>query len=315
MLGQRFAARLAVACCMMLFVSAGAQAQFRFVAANGSDANPCSRTKPCRTLQAGINATPPGGEVQILNSGEYGAAVINKAVTISADGVAATILGAAGGSGISVTAAGPVVLRGLLVAGGGVSATGINIAGPAVVHIERCEIERFAQSGIALSGADTSLTVSNSVSRANGGDGLLASGAATTSITIESSRFENNGGDGLFVAGGQSTVTHSVTSGNEDFGIQQDGGRMNLTWTTSANNGASGVVLGGGAEMTLERVVIRGNAGAGLSVPPNSLARISNSVVTDNTAGILNNSGTVETRGNNTITDSVSGTLTAIPGT
>jgi len=57
---------LLVAC--MSFPSM-AEAEIRYVAATGRDANPCTQTAPCKTLQRGIDVTPGGGELRVLSSG------------------------------------------------------------------------------------------------------------------------------------------------------------------------------------------------------------------------------------------------------
>ena len=61
-----------------------------FVSGLGSDANPCTRTAPCRTFQVAHNAVDANGEVLALDSAGYGTLTITKNVTISGDGVEAT---------------------------------------------------------------------------------------------------------------------------------------------------------------------------------------------------------------------------------
>jgi hypothetical protein len=86
--------RLSFVCtCLLMFAStARAQGIIRFVASYGNDDNPCTRTAPCRSLQAGVIATPVGPELQVIDSAGYGPNVtITKSITISAEGVQATI--------------------------------------------------------------------------------------------------------------------------------------------------------------------------------------------------------------------------------
>src|SRR2546430_13238022 len=61
-----------------------------FVSGLGSDANPCTRTAPCRTFQMAHDTVDPNGEVLALDSAGYGTLTITKNVTISAEGVEAT---------------------------------------------------------------------------------------------------------------------------------------------------------------------------------------------------------------------------------
>ena len=316
--------RLALLCLALAAFPAVAEAQMviRFVASYGSDANDCTRTRPCRTLQRGVDATPAGSELQVLDSGSYGpTASITKSITISAEGVTATLFNPDDTSTITVNnPTAVVVLRGLTLSGGGSGQRGLDVTEAAALYVERCEFERFTGDGIRLQFADTSLYIKHSVSRANGNDGLLVNGNGTTArVTVEESRFENNAGDGLDIDGVESVVTRTVTSGNGSDGIEQSSGRMTVSWTTSAQNN-NGYNVGFGGQMTLEYVAARGNTGSGFSVSVTgaSVGRVSNSVFTNNGIGITNN-GTVETRQNNTVagntTDLTGNALTPISGT
>ena len=46
---------------------AGAQASRTWVSGVGDDANPCSRTAPCKTFAGAISKTAPGGEIDALD--------------------------------------------------------------------------------------------------------------------------------------------------------------------------------------------------------------------------------------------------------
>ena len=82
-----------------------AQVQRTFVSGAGNDANPCSRTAPCRTFGAAMAQTNAGGEVYVLDSAGYGPFTINKSVSIVAPlGVTAGI-SVFSGDGIDINAA------------------------------------------------------------------------------------------------------------------------------------------------------------------------------------------------------------------
>jgi hypothetical protein len=66
---------------------AQAQATRTWVSGVGDDANPCSRTAPCKTFAGAISKTAPGGEIDALDPGGFGALTITKSITI--DGAAA----------------------------------------------------------------------------------------------------------------------------------------------------------------------------------------------------------------------------------
>src|SRR5436309_12335213 len=62
--------------------SGGAQAQATrtWVSGVGDDANPCSRTAPCKTFAGAISKTAAGGEIDALDPGGFGAVTITKAI-------------------------------------------------------------------------------------------------------------------------------------------------------------------------------------------------------------------------------------------
>src|SRR5262245_30952985 len=73
---------------------AHAQATRTWVSGVGDDANPCSRTAPCRTFAGAISKTVAHGEISVLDPGGYGAVTITKSITLSGDGTLAGITGA-----------------------------------------------------------------------------------------------------------------------------------------------------------------------------------------------------------------------------
>src|ERR1051326_9191666 len=69
-----------------LFLCAGiasAQASRTRVSGVGDDANPCSRTAPCKTFAGAISKTAAAGEINCLDPGGFGAVTITKSMTIS----------------------------------------------------------------------------------------------------------------------------------------------------------------------------------------------------------------------------------------
>ena len=94
-----------------------AQATRTWVSGVGNDANPCSRTAPCKTFAGAISKTAAGGEINCLDPGGFGTVNITKSITIDAAGRMAAIL-ASDTNGIIVNGAGIVVnLRGLSING------------------------------------------------------------------------------------------------------------------------------------------------------------------------------------------------------
>src|SRR2546423_3383293 len=63
-----------------------AQASRTWVSGVGDDANPCSRTAPCKTFAGAILKTAAGGEIDALDPAGFGALTITKAITIDGGG-------------------------------------------------------------------------------------------------------------------------------------------------------------------------------------------------------------------------------------
>src|SRR4051795_963528 len=78
-----------------------AQATRTWVSGVGDDANPCSRTAPCKTFAGAISKTADKGEINVIDPGGFGAVTITKSMTIDGGGTFASIL-AAGSFGISI---------------------------------------------------------------------------------------------------------------------------------------------------------------------------------------------------------------------
>jgi len=141
---------------LMLLALPGAafgQATRTWVSGVGDDANPCSRTAPCKTFAGAISKTAAGGEMNIIDPGGFGGVTINKSLTIRGRGGTAGAL-VSGTNAIVVNAAATdkVVIDGLDINGIGTGAqtslTGIKILSAKQVIIRRNEIYRF-RAGIA----------------------------------------------------------------------------------------------------------------------------------------------------------------------
>src|SRR4029077_10438983 len=92
-------------------VPAHAQATRTWVSGVGSDANPCSRTAPCKTFAGAISKTAPGGEIDALDPGGFGAVTITKAITLDGGGGQVASVLVSGTPGITVAAGASDVVR------------------------------------------------------------------------------------------------------------------------------------------------------------------------------------------------------------
>src|SRR6516165_8271388 len=96
---------------VMWTAPASAQATRTWVSGVGDDANPCSRTAPCKTFAGAISKTAAGGEIDALDPGGFGALTITKSITIDGGGGQVASVLVAGTNGIVVAAgAGDVVI-------------------------------------------------------------------------------------------------------------------------------------------------------------------------------------------------------------
>jgi hypothetical protein len=151
-----------------------------WVSSTGDDANPCSRVAPCRTFTGAMAKTAPYGEVNCLDSGDFGPGFrVLESITISCEGVFAGVdMSADNGGGGAVVSAGPtdvVVLRGLsfnALQSAQPAPIGILIYQAGSVVIDHCfinNVHKFVSpplvgSGIELyTDSDTRLTVIDTV--------------------------------------------------------------------------------------------------------------------------------------------------------
>ncbi|MEA2473002.1 MAG: hypothetical protein QOE06_917 [Thermoleophilaceae bacterium] len=154
--------------------SASAQATRTWVSGVGDDANPCSRTAPCKTFAGAISKTAAGGEINCLDPGGFGGVTITKSLTIKCHYTEGGVL-VSGTNAIVINAAATdkVTLRGLDINGIGTgtqtSLVGIKILSAKVVNIVDNEIYRF-QSGISIvpSSPDTKVLVARNHIHDNG---------------------------------------------------------------------------------------------------------------------------------------------------
>src|ERR1700692_3602043 len=98
-----FVIGVAISLCAMTS-AAQAQATRTWVSGVGDDANPCSRTAPCKTWARAIAKTAPGGELDALDPGVFGALTITKSIILDGGGGQVASVLVAGTNGINVAA-------------------------------------------------------------------------------------------------------------------------------------------------------------------------------------------------------------------
>jgi hypothetical protein len=295
--------------------AAYAQVTRTWVSGVGDDANPCSRTAPCKTFAGAISKTAVDGEINVLDPGSFGAVTITKPITISSECFEAGVL-ASGTNGIVVSvpnATDVVVLRGLDIEGAGTGLNGISVIGSGIVHVDKCKINHFTQNGInfAPSSGTTALHVSDTIIiNSNGGNisfaGVLVrpTSGASANVDIDGAKFENNA-NGVFADGGGGGNIMNV----------------NVRESKVANSSNCGIVAATGGpaiQMTVDRTAVIFSVNVGVaSSGAAATVRIGNSTVAHNLTGVAALGGsTIQSFKNNQIAGNLAdGTpIAAVPG-
>jgi hypothetical protein len=140
--------------------SAFGQASRTWVSGVGDDANPCSRTAPCKTFPGAISKTAAKGEINVLDPGGFGQLTINKSITVKAEGhIAGVVSSSANGINITAGVNDKVKITGLDINGLGTSTNGIRVNQAKSVSIRNSEIYEFAQNGIAVQPTNVGMQV------------------------------------------------------------------------------------------------------------------------------------------------------------
>lgn len=223
---------------------AHAQATRTWVSGVGDDANPCSRTAPCKTFAGAISKTATGGEINVLDPGGFGGVTITKSITIRSDSIEAGVL-VSGTNAIIVNAPtnSNVVLDGLDIEGLGTGLAGVRIIQAGVVYIRKSSIRNFTGNAVDLQGQVNARVVVEDCSIRNNGGGVNVQGAGGVSNTA-------------FVLG--TTIESSV-----NFAVQIAGpGNVVISRNRLIGTGPKLVISGGGQIVSYGDNVIRGGTTA-----------------------------------------------------
>src|SRR5947207_5801382 len=188
---------------VVIFLSsteARAQATRTWVSGVGDDANPCSRTAPCKTFAGAISKTAAGGEIDALDPAGYGGVTITKAITIDGGGGQVASILVSGTNGVNVQAGptGVVVLRNLRINGiegaGSGGLNGIRYLSGASLHVENCYIFGFTGDGInvATSAANAAIFVNDTFLTNNSNGIQIAPTAGNVRSMLVRVRAEDN---------------------------------------------------------------------------------------------------------------------------
>jgi hypothetical protein len=273
---------------------AQAQATRTWVSGVGDDANPCSRTAPCKTFAGAISKTAAGGEINCIDPGGFGGVTITKSMTIDCANTEAGVL-VSGTTGIIVNAGinDNVTLRGLDIIGTVAvpSLNGINFLNGAALIVERCVIREFQAAGTNGFGilfqpsgtaelyvTDTDITFNGSGST---GGAIMVRPTGSGSATAIISRVQAKNNASGYTADSSSTsalasfyVRESVAAGNTGAGFSS---------VSTAASGTSGITID-------QSVSYRNGVGINAAGPKSAIV-INMTTVTANTGAGLNASG------------------------
>jgi len=268
----------------ILLAPAAAQAQSTrtFVASYGDDAQPCSRTAPCRTFATAFDRTATNGEINVIDTGSYGPITITRSMKLRGRGtVAGVIVNAGSAVTINAGASDRVAISGLDINGLTTGTNGIRVLQAGKVTVDDVQIFGFTFAGVDFepSNAGARLSVSRSTIYDN-----RSSGATTGSALVV-----QPSGSGS----GRATVSDTEMHHN-DFGVAASGmaqeAVINITRSTISDSVAG--VFANGA---------------------NALVRLSATDVLDSQLGLfIGNSAQIISSGNNNINgNGVNGTPTS----
>jgi hypothetical protein len=283
---------------------AQAQATRTWVSGVGDDANPCSRTAPCKTFAGAISKTAAGGEISVLDPGGFGAVTITKSITINGTGTLAGILNA-GSTGILVNAGASdtVVIRNVSIHGANTGLNGIRVASVGELYVQQCWIQNQAGDGIDISPSlnPAKVMVQHTSILNNTGNGiqLIPTGGATVRLTIEESDISGNNSNGVDVAGNTNQVSvynsRMTFNGANGLLVQLTSSTANIEGSFIAYNqtGVTSGLAGQNPVIRLSGNMITGNTNNGVT-----------SLGTGTNVGFFNNT-IVNNGGNNTVSSSV----------
>jgi len=249
-----------------------AQATRTWVSGVGDDANPCSRTAPCKTFAGAIAKTAAHGEINVLDPGGFGAVTITKSITIDGGGsIAGVLVSGTNGIVISAGATDLVVLRNLDMDGLNTGLDGIKILGAGSVILENDDIYEFTQNGVEVAvtaATPTQISIDNCrIDDTTLAGVLVNSTSATASVSIDGLRAYRTFSP---IVGNTNSSIH-VANSDLAFGrngIKQDAASSTITVSNSQlSNFTTNALFGfGGAKMFVSGTTFAQN---NTSVAPN----------------------------------------------
>lgn len=277
-------------------IAVDAQATRTWVSGVGDDANPCSRTAPCKTFAGAISKTATNGEINCLDPAGYGAVTVTKSITIDCEDTQGSIL-SAGTNGIIVNITAGTdskkafKLRGVSINGAGTGINGIRILAANSVTIEDGVIDGVTSHGISIE---------------------TTSGTPKVSVDRMSIRSNTNNGINTFISGGTLSLAISnsqITSTATGINLSSNT-KATVRSSTIANNTTG--LLAFNADLNIFDCMISGNT-TGINSSTGGNVRISGNVITSNGTGLTTSGGNIFSSNNNQVDgNTTNGSITGL---
>jgi hypothetical protein len=280
---------------------AHAQATRTWVSGVGDDANPCSRTAPCKTFAGAISKTAEGGEIDVLDPGGFGSVTITKAMTLdgthgsgfgsilNAGNIAGIIINVTGGTFVNTAV---VTLRSLYFqaasqspSGTGSSSNGINYLKADRVNVFDCHFENEGNSGIRMALATTGSLFVQDCEFTNVVTGITATTSSGTAL----------------VAANRISVQHSTS------GVVLSGNALGMVTESYFGRliGGSALQAGNGSTLDISHTKIIANSN-GINAVAGSTVRVNECEIFDNTNGFTGTASSIQSGGNNKLAGNTS---------
>lgn len=240
----------------------GASLSRTYVSGSGSDSNTCARSSPCATFAGALANTSAGGEIDALDSGDFGSVMITQALTIDGGSAVAAIsatqlcndnafTGRHAAICILAGSSDTVTLRNLSLSVPAANVgTGIEFGSGAYLRVEN----------VVIAGAPT---MSNGVE-------ITTGTAALDHVRIQNAVFPSIPANG--------TAVHAVL-----------GALVSISNSTISFDG-TGVASQSFAVVNIDNTLLQYNTVA-VYVANASTVRLSNTTITDNATGLSNGGG------------------------
>jgi hypothetical protein len=304
-------AALAVVAAALVPASASAQATRTWVSGVGDDANPCSRTAPCKTWAGAISKTAAGGIMMAMDDGGFGTLTITKPITVDGGKHQAGSLSSGGINGININidpavqpanfvTNGRVVLKNLKIEGntsipsaGGFTPglNGVRILNARNVKLVNLDVGFYSRSAVSLEtgpAESTRLQVLNSYLHDNKGTGVSIAprNTAIVKVLVRNNDINDNacgvsvgafGYDSGFNFGGDCALATSASGANANAGVFVAGNSI----TDNSNTGV--LVRGANAGGRMSGNEVEQNSGFGVrAIDGGSLLSFGNNSIADN---------------------------------